>query len=38
MKKRKSKKQVQANIQLSVQDVNAILCALPLISYYKTDL
>ena len=32
----KSKKPKRVNIQLSTQDVSAILCALPLISYYET--
>lgn len=32
----KSKKPARMNIQLSAMDVDAILCALPLISYYDT--
>ena len=36
MKSKKSDKQKCSNIQLSSQDVDAILCALPLISYYET--
>lgn len=37
MKSKKAKKQIRPNIQLSAQDVDAILCALPLISYYEAD-
>lgn len=33
----KPKKQKRPNIQLSKQDVDAILCALPLISYYESE-
>lgn len=36
MKQKKSKK-ARPNISLSKQDVDAILCALPLISYYETE-
>ena len=36
MKPKKAKMQKRQNIQLSAQDVSAVLCALPLISYYET--